>query len=195
MYINYKLARAKGIDVGYIMILQMCKQQKFEDLSENLSIICTQKEETLTKMIDAGYVTSIKGKAKDSPWSKYRITDKGLEILEAIETPEVTEEDLILYDWAKKVYEKRGKEIGNAKKTKLYIALFRVNSSITGNNLAKLIKAFLDDKDCQEYSHRLEYVFFKPSNVFQVKFDLENSRLYQYYLKNKATFDVQFEIK
>ena len=195
MYINFKLARSKGINVGDIMILQMCKQQKFEDLSENLEIICSKDEKHLQRLIDSGYVSLIKGKVTEPVWKKARITSKGQEVLDVLETPEITEEDLVLFDWAKRVYEKRGKEVGNAKDTKKFIALFRSHSSITGNNLAKLIKAFLDDESCQQYSHKLESVFFKPSNVFQVKFDLENSWLYQFYLKNKAKFDAQFEQK
>ena len=83
--------------------------------------------------------------------------------------------------------------IGNRKKTKLYIALFRVNSQISKNKLAHLIYTFITDEKEMEYSQKLEYLFFKPSHMYQSKFDIEQSRLYQYYLKHKEVFDKQFE--
>jgi hypothetical protein len=67
-----------------------------------------------------------------------------------------------------------------------------VNSSIHKNNLAFLCKTFIEDPDQFEYSKRLEYLFFKPANLFSVKFDIEGSRLYQYYLKHKTEFDDKF---
>jgi hypothetical protein len=44
-----------------------------------------------------------------------------------------------------------------------------------------------------EYNMKLEFAFFKPTNVFQVKFDLDQSRLYAYYIKRKDFFDSKFE--
>ncbi len=77
--------------------------------------------------------------------------------------------------------------------TKMYIALFRVHSGIEKNHLAALLEKFVKDESNMEFNFRLEYAFFKPTNVFQVKFELDQSRLYMYYLKNKRVFDQIFE--
>lgn len=193
MYINFRYSVSKGITPGEILILQMCKQQKFEDLSDRLEVLCSKDESHLKKLEEKGLVSFVKGKKGDSIWKNARLSSKGGDFLDDLETPEIIEEDLVIFEWLKKVYLGRGKEVGNAKKTKLWIALFRVNSGIRGNALAKLAKAFLDDEDQQQWSIRLEYVFFKPPTAFSVKFDLEESKLFKYYSKNKAKFDAEFE--
>ena len=99
----------------------------------------------------------------------------------------------MLYDWMAAVYENLGKEIGNKKKTKMFVALFRAHSGIDKNNLASLLDMFVKDEDNMEYNHKLEFAFFKPATVYQVKFELEQSRLYQYYLNYKSFFDNKFE--
>ena len=75
------------------------------------------------------------------------------------------------------------------KQSKINLAKFRVESGLRTNRLAKLIEKYTNDELEQEYSHILEYVFFKPSNMFQSKFDIHQSRLYNYYLKNRQYFD------
>jgi hypothetical protein len=74
----------------------------------------------------------------------------------------------------------------------MYIALFRVQSGIEKNHLAILLDEFVKDDNNMEYNNRLEYAFFKASNVFQTKFELDQSRLYTYYLKRKQYFDSVF---
>ena len=54
-----------------------------------------------------------------------------------------------------------------------------------------LFEFILDDSE-QDWSFKLEFVFWKPSNLFQTKFVLEDSRLWKYYNKKKAYFDKKF---
>jgi hypothetical protein len=51
----------------------------------------------------------------------------------------------------------------------------------------------MNDSSQFEWSKRLEFLFFKPGNVFSVRFDLEQSKLYQYYIKHKEEFDDKFK--
>jgi hypothetical protein len=146
----------------------------------------------LKKLFDKGLVAFVKGKKESTIWQNARLSSKGGDFLDDLETPEIIEEDLVIFEWLKKVYLKRGKEVGNAKRTKNYVALFRVNSGIRGNCLASLAKAFLDDDEQQQWSIKLEYVFFKPPSVYSTRFDLEESKLFKYYSKNKNIFDAQF---
>lgn len=193
MYINFKYSASKNLKIGDIFILQMCKQQMYEDLSIELEGLCSGSGKLLEKLFDKGYLHIIKGKKDDTIWHKARLSAKGKELLDDIETPEVIDEDIVIFEWLKKVYLKREKLVGNAKKCKSYISFFRVNSGIRGNCLAHLAKAFLDDDEQQQWSIRLDYVFFKAPNAFSTRFDLEESKLYKYYSNNKAKFDAEFE--
>lgn len=192
MYINFKLTLDKGLTPIDITALQIINQNKTEDLGDliekNISFIAleTYKANSL--------IESIKRTKKDqSVFSVLRLTSKGKELLEDLQIPEVNDNDLLLYSWLEKIYLKAGKEIGNRKKTKIWISLFRTNSGIEKNELAFLCKNFINDEKQFEFSQRLEYVFFKPTNVFTVKFDLEQSRLYQHYLNNESFFKYSFQ--
>lgn len=189
MYINFKLLSKKGFEHSDLLILQLCKQNKNENLEQDLEM---QPHQNILKLKSMGYIDEIKGTKSQSELSKLRLTKSGSNLLEDLETPEVLEEDILLFDWISDVYTRLGKQIGNKKKTKMYIALFRVHSGIEKNHLATLLEKFVKDEDNMEYNFRLEYAFFKPTNVFQVKFELDQSRLYMYYLKNKNSFDILF---
>jgi len=191
MYINVKILEVHKISFIDTVILQFAKQNKYEDMSEVLE----ELSDYVTRLHTRGLLEEIKGNQKDSIFKKTRLTEKGSSILDDIEIPEILEEDLKIYDWLEGIYTKSGKDIGNKKKTKTLISKFRAHSGISKNNLAFLCKAFIEDQTQFEYSIRLEYLFFKPSNVFTTKFDIESSRLYQYYLKYKDEFDNKFNDK
>lgn len=191
MYINFELAKTKGLTPTDVANLQLISQNKTENLwgiiTETISL------QTLDRYQNLGYITLVKAKNRsDTIQNRVRLSSKGSELLEDLQVPEVNSEDLMLYDWLEATYKKEDKEIGNRKKTKLYIALFRSHSGIDRNKLALLCKTFMNDSSQFEWSKRLEFLFFKPGNVFSVKFDLEQSKLYQYYLKHKEQFDNKF---
>jgi hypothetical protein len=192
MYINFELAKTKGLTPTDVVNLQLISQNKTENLEgvifDNipLRILHSYQEQEL--------VTLIKAKNKsESIHNRVRLTPKGHALLEDLQVPEVNEDDLQLYGWLESTYQREGKELGNRKKTKLYIALFRGHSGIDRNKLALLCKAFMNDSSQFEWSKRLEFLFFKPGNVFSVRFDLEQSKLYQYYIKHKEEFDDKFK--
>jgi len=188
MYINLTLAESYGLVPEDIVVLQIIYQNKFEDHADLLENVCTN----LLKYENQGFIKYIVGTKKSSPFKLVRLSDKGNRILEEIQVAGVTNDDLDLYQWLEATYKKEGKDIGNAKKTKAFISQFRVNSGIERNHLAYLCSKFIQDEKEMEYSQRLEYLFFKPANLFSVKFDIEGSRLYQYYLKRKDFYDAKF---
>lgn len=191
MYINFQLAKDKGLSPTDVANLQLISQNKTDSLWEIITE--TVSLQTLDLYQNLGYITLVKAKNKaDTIQNRVRLSTKGSELLEDLQVPEVNSEDLMLYDWLESTYKKEDKEIGNRKKTKLYIALFRAHSGIDRNKLALLCKTFMNDSSQFEWSKRLEFLFFKPGNVFSVKFDLEQSKLYQYYLKHKEHFDNKF---
>jgi hypothetical protein len=120
-----------------------------------------------------------------------RIGKKGTAYLNRLDEPMVSEQDERIFDWLAEQYTKAGKIIGNSKKTLRHIASFREKSGIDGNHLALLCESFLLDEAEQDFSFKLEYVFFKP-RPYHEKFVLEESKLYNHYLKNKKKFDNKF---
>lgn len=189
MYINFDILRKQKLNVEHFMILQMCKQNKSEDLSAELMKYSTE----LNWLMGEGYLTTIKGKKTDSIFKKVRLSKKGTDALNNINTPAVTEDDLTLFDWLCRVYTTEDKLIGNKRKTKMYIAEFRANSGIQRNELAHLLEVFLEDEENMMFNNKLEYAFFKPDNVYQSKFDLDQSRLWQYYLRNREEIDAKYK--
>jgi hypothetical protein len=187
MYVNFKFISGK-VTPTELLVLQMCKQQKNEDLSEEL--------EHFSNLVDSLFrrelLDTIKGTSKQPPLSKLRISKKGQALLDKAQIPLILDEDVKIFQWLEEVYKESGKEIGNRKKAQQYVANFRVESGIDKNKLAKLCKTFIDDDSNFEWSKRLEYLFWKPRNVFDTTFDIEQSRLYMYYLQNKTNFDLIF---
>lgn len=192
MYINLKILNSKYLTLEELGLLQIIRQNKIEDTSEHLSLFLFK---TIQKRFEEeGYVEYVKPKNKiQTPYNTIRTTSKANTLLDDIETPEIEDQDLKFFDWLFKVYSSDGKIIGNAKKTKLLIAKFRVHSGIDKNNLAFLCKSFIGDPGQFEWSMKLEFLFFKGASVFDTKFDIHQSKLYQYYLVNKPYFDKNFE--
>jgi len=190
-YFNYTFAAQKGITPQDITNLQLISQNRSEDLSQYIEKYVNTA--SLTNYQEKGLIEYVKPKKKsDTAYNTIRLSGKGKELLESLQIPEICADDLTIFAWAKGVYLSSEREIGNAKKTKLWIALFRVNSGISKNSLAFLLQSFLNDEENFKYSQRLEYLFFKPANMYE-KFDIEQSKLYQYYLNRKGYFDKQFE--
>jgi hypothetical protein len=191
MYINFVIAKNRGLSPTDVANLQLISQNKTEKLEEIITDNIPLS--VLNWYQELEYVTLVRAKNKsDSIQNRIRLSTKGNDLLEDLQVPEINDDDLQLYNWLERTYQKEGKELGNRKKTKLYIALFRVNSGIDRNKLALLCKAFMNDSSQFEWSKKLEFLFFKPGNVFSVKFDLEQSKLYQYYIKHKEHFDNKF---
>lgn len=186
MYVNFSYAAQKQISPQTIINLQLISQNRFEDLSEILKN--NLNTDDLSDLEQKGYITHIRAKNKaQTVYNTVRLSDKGKELLENLQIPEIDESDLIIAEWLKAKYIEADKSIGNFKKTKMYIALFRVNTGIARNNLARLCNAFLEDSENFEWSKKLEFLFFKPSNPYE-KFDIEQSRLYQYYKSKQDYF-------
>lgn len=190
MYINVNILKSEGLSLRELTLIQLCKQQKFEDLSEYIEQQFDEGE--IDHLIFCGLVEEIKGSKKQSKFQKLRCSTHGAKLLEDIETPEILEEDLRIFDWLKNIYLSSGRELGNQKKTKLFIALFRVHSGIDKNKLAHLCNSFINDPEQFDWSKKLEFLLFRPATNYE-KFTIDGSRLYQYYLKHQDTFDQKFE--
>lgn len=192
MYINFQLAKTKGLTPTDVVNLQLISQNKTESLWEIITE--TVSLQTLDRYQNLGYITLIKAKNKsDTIQNRVRLSPKGSELLEDLQVPEISEDDLRIFEWVKSIYVKEGKEVGNEKRTKMYIAQFSKESGIIQNALAFLIKTFLSDEKEFTYSQKMQYLFFKGESLFSTRFDINSSRLFQYYQKNKTFFDSKFK--
>ena len=194
MFINFKNIKKRYLTYTEALILQCAAQMRSEDFSENLAELCGGDDKVLLNLEEREYVTFIVPKKKsDTLFQRARLTKFGKETVDSFDEPILTREDEIVWDWLVKVYKAKGKEVGNAKKGKHHLSEFRSHSGIAKNSLAHLCKSFMSDESQMAWSMRLEYLFWKPVNVFETRFSLDASRLYQYYLNNKTIFDEHFE--
>lgn len=190
MYINTNIVKHYNLNLQQVALMQILHQAKNEDVSEWLE----SYNGDLDVLHYKGFLSEVKAKSKqESVYKRLRLSKKGREVLDAIETPEVTEDSLRIFEWIKQIYISAGKDLGNQKKTKMFIAQFSAESGIQRNALAFLIQSFINDESQFEWSKVLQYLFFKGESVFNIKFDLNSSRLYQYYLKNQNYFDNKFQ--
>src|SRR5689334_4015797 len=117
MYINFKLAAERGFTVSHIVSLQMIKQNKFEDLSESIEAFVALD---LLWLEDNKFVEYIKAKKKNqNKFELIRLSKKGSEVLDSLETPLTTDGDLKMFDYLCQMYlssdEAEGRTIGNPK--------------------------------------------------------------------------------
>lgn len=191
-YINFNLLYERGFNPVEYCLMVAAHQNAKEDMSDVVASLIGD-DARLDELVEQGYLKYIKGTKNQSEIEKIRLDKKGRKLIEDVSAIEVEQEDIIVFDWLEKLYKDRGKEIGNRRKIKSYIAQFRKYSGIDKNNLVLLCKSFCYDEDEQEYSHKLENVFYKPKTHFNIHFDIEESRLYKYYLKHQNMFDKRFE--
>ena len=182
---------SKLLSLHELGVLSLIKQNKVDDLSQEIEFE-VKDTNYLEKWSEIGYIEFVKPKKNQTKYHCVRTTKKANDVLDDVSTPNVLEEDITIANWLKKIYTESDKEIGNFKKTKLFISLFRANTGISKNSLAYLCQSFIDDESQFEWSKKLEFLFFKPSNAYE-KFSIDGSKLYQYYLKNQAIFDNVFK--
>ncbi len=187
MYINFTVLNNEGFSSLHLVCLIAVKQKNFEYLEG----FCP---DYIRDLVDRGYIINIKvsKKLEGTPQS-LRITPKGKKFLDELETAEIEEEDKVVFEWLKAHYKKIGKEVGNGAKTQRHIRDFRIKSGIEKNNLIELCLAFLRDEDNMQYNNILEYAFYKAPTAFETRFNLEESRLYKYYLKREDYFKTIFK--
>ena len=190
MYLNYKLLTSRNLTPLDFSFLLAVKGNKTED---NSGVIEYYFKDVLEKFRDTNLITFVKPKNKsENDYNTVRLTTVGNDWLDDLTTTEIIEDDIKLFNWLEGVYKSMDKEAGNKRKCKNFIAQFRVNSGISRNHLAFLCQTFINDEKEIEFSQKLEFLFFKGANLFSTKFDIYQSRLFQYYEKRKDYFDQEF---
>jgi hypothetical protein len=195
MYYNLKYIHEKGLTLPLINLLQIISQNSFEP---NENEIALYANDYMLHLFEAQKLTKqIKGKKKDSDFSKLRITSKGKEILELAGTPGVTAGDEKMFNYLCDMYldhEDEDRTVGNKKKTRIYCAQFRQLIGIGLHEMFYLCKVFLEE---YPYTKKLEYIFLNSNKIRygKLKNNLEESSLYQFYDSNKERLEAIWDAK
>lgn len=181
MYINFNFLMSSELSPDKVAYLVALKQQKLEYLEKY--------PELLEELDQEGLVSYIKAKRKDdSKFLRARVSDFGKQVLEELDSVEVSEDTIRMFSWLSEYYLKLGKSIGNGAKTKRHIERFSQETGIFKNNLALLCKEFLLDEENMNFNNVLEYAFYKAPTAFETKFNINESRLYKYYKTRESHF-------
>lgn len=191
MYINTTILKSKNLSLQEFSVLCLIRQQKFENNTEILE--SEVNGDILGKFTALGLVEYVSRKNKaQKELDLIRTSKKGNEWVDDINTADVCEDTLKIYNWVENIYLSTNREIGNKKRTKQFIAQFSKESTITRNHLAFLIQSFINTESEFDWSKKLQFLFFKGESLFSIRFDLHSSRLYQFYLKQENYFSEQF---
>lgn len=183
MYINPKKLLTLPNPYNALLLLAI-KQNHTEGVSDVVAQLI-QDDQEVQNLIDSGYIKIIKGKKNQSDIEKYRLDKKGKEFLEDLDEADVTEDTVKIRDWMAKVYLDMGKKVGNKKRLAYGLQAFSEHTGIYKNDLAKLIKRFLEDEDNMGWNNIAEKALFSSTNIYSRKFNINECRLFDYLQKIK----------
>ena len=184
-YINYEILTSKNLSLYELPVLQLIKQNKIEDLSNEIKF---QVEDTqfIEKWLNIGYIEVIKGKKGQTEYQKLRTTKLGNEILDLIYTPIISVVDIQMYDYLITMYlgEDSSRILGNRKAGLKYCAEFRQIMGFTPHEMYWLCEMFVANT---KYTKVLEYVFFEKKHYPYGKFkdNLDGSKIFQFWMDNE----------
>jgi hypothetical protein len=186
MYVNLSVLGKSGLEYSDLVFLCGINQTQTDWLIENL------KESDYKRFERLSLIKHIKQKSKkEHLYTSLRLSDLGKTLLSEIEEAEIAPEDKTVFEWLKNYYIKSGKDIGNGAKTQRHIRDFRLKSGIQKNNLINLVLDFLAENE--ERSKKLEYIWYYPKTAFATRFDLEESWLWNHFIRNRERLEKTFE--
>ena len=195
MYINYEILTSKGLTLYELGVLQLIKQSKIEDLSQQIEFLVSNTP-IIEKLSNIGYIEFIKGKKGQTKFQCIRTSKKGNEVLDDISTPKITEGDLKMYEYlidnyiyvvnkntGEKTLRDVDRKIGNRKNVLKYCAEFRQIVGLSLKEIYWLCMLFIENIT---YTKVLEYIFIRKKDNPYGKFknSLDSSALYQFWLDN-----------
>jgi hypothetical protein len=190
MYLNLALITDKEYNLTEVFVMQLLKQNRSEDLEEYLAYYLS--DPIIERFEKENILTSIKKKKKsDSGFSVMRLSKKGLELLDLMETPEITVGDEDMVKYLCEMYlanEDEERVIGNKKKVRIYCTVFRKRMNLTLHEMYYLCLQFLED---YKYTKKLQNIFFDENKHRYGTFEgnFEDSPLYQYLDQNREKIE------
>lgn len=176
----YNKLQLKDEDLIYLFAAKQIEKEKLETIPEDV----------LSRLQELSLLKSIKGSPKENPLHKLRLSDSAKKLFI---TPKYTQEEEIIFDWLKKYYEERGKEVGNPERVKNLLLWFKQETGVEKNELIKLIVHFLNSPEVDENSRVLEFCLYYPKKItldkktiaYVTQPDIYDSWLYRHMEKYK----------
>lgn len=140
---------------------------------------------------EAGYIKMLKTGPKTRPWESVRLSEKGEKILKEMNQKPLHDLAEYTLDYVRKEYERigAGKEyIKSGGKILHYISEFLNSrpSEYTEKMIRAVILAYVESFDHDyKYLNKMSTLFFKPTNVYNTKFNVDESPLHNFINMNK----------
>lgn len=194
-YYNFDIAHGRGINPKTLMLLQIIKQNKTEELSHYIAMM--MDDSVLECLEGDKMIHYIKGKKDQSDFQKMRLTKKGDKLLADCQIPVETNNDLKMFGYLCEIYlssDDEERKIGNKKKTAFYCSYFRKALSLSLHEMYWLCWLFLQE---YEYTKTLQYLFFNDNKNRYGKFEnnLEDSPLFQFLDENRERIELFWQQK
>jgi len=196
MYLNSKLLETRNLSPAEFALLLLIKQNKSEPNGDIIEKYLDP--ETSVKFEEMGLVDYVKEKSKkDRLVDRIRLSPKGTALLEDLQTPDVTDGDIELFNYLSDMYlnnEDDERSIGNKKLVKMYVAQFRQIIGLSLHEAYWLYDLFLKE---YSYTKKLEYLFLNRAKNHYGKFssNYQDSPIYQFWDDNKERVEKYWELK
>ena len=194
MYINTNIVKHYNLNLQQVALLQILHQAKNEDVSEWLE----SYNGDLDVLNEKSFLSEVKAKNKqESVYKRLRLSKKGREVLDAIETPEVTEQHLKMRDYLIEMYlnnEDKERVVGNKKLVGMYISVLQNYLGLDIYRFYYLCEFFLSE---HIFTKKLENIFMDRNKIRYGDFKnhIEDSALYQFYEQRKQEVEWYWQQK
>ena len=140
---------------------------------------------------EAGYIKYTKTGAKSRPWENIRLSELGEKILKEMNQKSQHELSEYMLDYTTQQYQRIGADKSYLKsggKILHYISEFLNSrpSEYTERMIRAVIMAYVESFDYDyKYLNKMSTLFFKPANVYNTKFNVDESPLHNFINMNK----------
>lgn len=177
-YLNFEYCKNKGLTNMDIIAIQLIHQNSNGDMEEYLEDI---SRDVLNKLFRMELLKLVKQMRKTQETrNRVRLSNIGKRTYTSMTAYKSNDDDIKIHTFLSDVFKKLEKQQPSRSKMLKLIAAFRLESGLSAKEIYELCKVFVNDDDAMEWTHKLDYVFFKPENHYS-KFSLGDSRLWDYY--------------
>ena len=178
MYINFEYCKKQGLSLLEVTAIQLIHQNSNGDMEEHLEEL---PRNVLNKLFNMELLKFVRQARKNQTTrNRVRLSKHGKDFYTRMTTYKLIEDDEKIYNFLQKVFSKLDKTQVSRNKMLKLIASFRLESGLNAKEVYELCKAFVNDSDAMEYTHKMDYLIFKPENAYS-KFNLGDSRLWNYH--------------
>ena len=172
------------LNTGDEYVSDIIRTYLFEYTTESGKLPCDILEE-------AGYIKYTKTGAKSRPWERIRLSELGEKILKEMNQKSQHELSEYMLDYTTQQYQRIGADKSYLKsggKILHYISEFLNSrpSEYTERMIRAVIMAYVESFDHDyKYLNKMSTLFFKPANVYNTKFNVDESPLHNFINMNK----------